>query len=66
MASRGVLFAVDDETMADRYRTVVPPDYSPEYGEEDLAYTVDWFGRVRTLYQRAAAVGRAVIFTVDQ
>jgi hypothetical protein len=57
---------VDDVALADRYRAVVPSDYAPEYGEEDLAYTVDWFRSVRDLYQRAAAEGRAVIFTADQ
>ena len=49
-----------------QYRTVVPKDYAPEYGEQDLDYTWDWFQGVRELYTKAAARGRPVVFSVDQ
>jgi hypothetical protein len=35
-------------------------------GDEDFAYTWEWFQDVRRLYQRAAAEGRHVLFTADQ
>ena len=50
----------------ERYRTLVPRDYAPVYGEEDLAYTWAWFEPVRELYAQATREKRAVIFTVDQ
>lgn len=50
----------------DRYRTVVPHDYAPEYGNDDRDYTWDNFLGVRDLYQAAAAQHRYVVFTVDQ
>lgn len=50
----------------DRYRTVVPHDYAPEYGDQDRDYTWEWFLEVRGLYEKAAARDRAVLFTVDQ
>lgn len=49
-----------------RYRTVVPKDYAPEYGEEDLEYTWESFQGVRELYAKAASEGKAILFTVDQ
>lgn len=60
--------ALDDlteEGFARLYRTVVPPDYAPEYGEEDLRYTWEWFVGIRDLYRKAAREGRAVVFSVD-
>ena len=60
------LQSVTEEWFQHRYRTVVPKDYAPEYGEEDLHYTWDWFQGVRELYARATERARAIIFTVDQ
>lgn len=60
------LDALTEPWFEERYRTVVPRDYAPEYGEEDLRYTWDWFQAVRELYGKAARRGRAVIFTVGQ
>ena len=54
------------EWFHERYVTVVPKDYAPEYGSEDLEYTWSWFQGVRELYEKAAERGRAVLFTVDQ
>jgi hypothetical protein len=61
-----VLKDVTEEWFRQQYRTIVPTDYAPEYGEQDLDYTWDWFKGVRELYTKAAEEGRAVIFTVDQ
>ncbi len=36
--------------MRERYFRVVPKDYSPEYGEQDLGYTWAYFEEVRTLF----------------
>lgn len=52
--------------MSARYDRVVPADYAPEYGPEDRAYTLANLEDVRALYRKAAARGRAVVFTVDQ
>jgi hypothetical protein len=60
------LQAVTRDWFIQKYRDVVPKDYAPEYGEEDLQYTWDWFEGVREFYGKAADRGRAVIFTVDQ
>ena len=49
-----------------RYRTLVPNDYAPEYGDEDLEYTWEWFQSVRELYRKAAERGRFALFKVDQ
>ena len=57
---------VTEDWFRQQYRTIVPRDYSPEYGEEDLDYTWEWFKGARELYAKAADRGRAVIFTVDQ
>jgi len=60
------LAAISDDALADRYRSIVPRDYAPEYGDEDRAYTVEWFSGVRAFYRTAAASGRSVLFTADQ
>jgi hypothetical protein len=52
--------------MRDRYKRLVPRDYSPEYGDEDCEYTVEYFREVAGLYERAAKADRAVVFTVSQ
>jgi hypothetical protein len=61
-----VVAGIDRTSMADRYSTNVPTDYAPMYGDEDRAYTADWFDRTRMLYLSAAESGRWVLFTVDQ
>jgi len=60
------LTAFTYESFAERYRTVVPHDYAPEYGDEDCAYTWENFQDARELYLKAAERGRFVLFTVDQ
>lgn len=41
-------------------------DIWPEFGEEDFAYTWEWFCRLRAFFDRMAGNGRAIIFTTDQ
>jgi hypothetical protein len=48
-----------------RYEAI-DSDYDGERGEDDFAYTWDWFQGVRDLYLRAAEQGRYVLFTADQ
>ncbi len=60
------LAAIDKPWFDERYRTTVPSDYAPEYGDDDREYTWNWFEGVRDLYQRAATRGRWIVFTVDQ
>ena len=55
-----------EAAFTERYRTIVPRDYAPEYGDEDRAYTWDNFQDVRELYRKAAERNRFVLFTVDQ
>jgi len=40
-------------------------DYHGEIGEDDFAYTWDWFQNILDLFRKAAGSRRAVIFTVD-
>ncbi len=52
--------------LRDRYETLInPAEYDGEKGEDDFAYTWEWFQGVRDLFRHAAASGSAVIFTVD-
>lgn len=37
----------------------------PEYGEDDFAYTWEWFAYLREFFKRMAGNGRPVIFTAD-
>jgi hypothetical protein len=60
------LEAIGDDGFRERYSRLVPRDYAPEYGQEDLDYTAAYFKEVVKLYTRAASEGLAVIFTVDQ
>jgi hypothetical protein len=57
---------VTEAYMRQAYDRLDPADYGPNWSEEDLEYTWDWFQGVRDLWSRAAAAKRAVIFTVDQ
>jgi hypothetical protein len=62
----GALALVTEDWFRDRYRTIVPRDYAPEYGEDDLDYTWESLDAPRQLYAKAAAEGRAMLFTVSQ
>ena len=67
---RDVSAAIDpltEDWMRERYSSLLKPDdYDGEIGDEDFDYAWTWFENVRDLYRKAAASGRAVIFTVDQ
>src|SRR5262245_15296288 len=67
---KDVSAAIDPLTehwMRERYFSMLKPNgYAGDIGEDDLGYTWPWFENVRDLYRKAAASGRAVIFTVDQ
>jgi hypothetical protein len=55
-----------EDWMRERYFSLLKPDsYDGEISNEDFRYTWTWFENVRDLYRKAAASGRAVIFTVD-
>ncbi|MCY1139588.1 DUF1877 family protein [Actinoplanes sp. Pm04-4] len=60
------LAVVDREWMRRRYDRIDATEYQAELSDEDFDYTWHWFTQVRTFYLKAAAAGRAVIFTVDQ
>jgi len=60
------LEGVSEEWFRQQYETVVPKDYSPEYGPEDLEYTWSNFQDVRQLFRKAAERKRAVVFSVAQ
>jgi Domain of unknown function (DUF1877) len=58
---------LSEHWMRERYFSLLKPDsYGGKIGDEDFQYTWTWFENVRDLYRKAAAGGRAVIFTVDQ
>ena len=57
---------IDEEWMRQRYFAISAKDYERPLSEEDFGYTWSWFEGVQSLYQKAAAAGRAMIFTVDQ
>jgi len=60
------LATIDEAAFRERYHRLVPHDYAPEYGEEDLDYTWTYLCEVRAFYEHAARRERAVVFTVDQ
>jgi hypothetical protein len=58
------LAAIDREAFEAGYRTIDADAY-PELGEDDLEYAWENFLDTRDLDAKAAAAGRAVIFTAD-
>lgn len=57
---------LDEPWMRKQYFAIDADDYGVPLSEEDFGYMWEWFTGVQTLYQKAAAEGRAVIFSVDQ
>lgn len=53
------------DKMRKAYFKLDPEDYKYEIGEEDWAYTKDWFSGMPGFYGRAAAANMGVIFSVD-
>ncbi|WP_433220890.1 YfbM family protein [Dactylosporangium sp. CS-047395] len=60
------LDSVDEAWLRERYDLIDPDDYQGALEDEDFEYTWHYLQDVRNFYKRAAAVGRSVIFTVDQ
>jgi hypothetical protein len=58
--------SITKEEFRKRYDAIDPDEYDGPHGEEDFGHTWEAFVAVRDLYKKAAAVGRAVVFTVDQ
>ena len=57
---------VDEAWLHARYFSLLKPDaYDGDIGDDDFGYTWSWFQGVAALFRKAAADGRAVIFTVD-
>ena len=57
---------IDEVEFRRRYDALDPGQYDGEIGDDDFAYTWDWFQGVRALFQVAASEGRYVLFSVDQ
>jgi hypothetical protein len=60
------LSAVSSEDMAHRYDLIDAVKYQRDKGDKDRGYTLGWFEPVKNFYQKTAAAGRPVVFTVDQ
>jgi hypothetical protein len=58
--------AVTQEAFRARYFAIDPEAYGFPVTEEDFEYTWQWFQEVRTVWLRAASLGRYVLFTADQ
>lgn len=65
-AAAAALENVSGDELHRRYLALDPNDYDGEIGEEDWAYTWDWFQVLREFWMRAAASGHHVVFTADQ
>ena len=59
------LSAIDKQSLRTGYSKIDASDYQA-LGNEDFDYTWNWFDGLADFYTKAAAAGRAVIFTVDQ
>ena len=60
------LAAMTEKDLRARYDKIDPDDYDGPHGDEDFQATWGAFQDVRDLYKKAAAAGRAVVFTADQ
>lgn len=60
------LEALTEDEFRKRYYAIDQSDYDMDLDEDDFAYTWESLTDVRTLYRRAAAQGRHVLFTADQ
>ena len=56
---------IDRAELRRRYNAIDTASYG-ELSDSDFEYTWSWFPQLRDLFQRAAAAGRAMLFTVDQ
>ena len=63
------LQGVDEAELRERYFRINRQNYGfvpTQVSEEDFEYVAGWFEELKPFYAKAAAVGRAVVFTVDQ
>ena len=60
------LAPISEADFRTRYDLIDEDDYDGARGDDDFKYTWENFLGVRELYRKAAAEGRAVVFTVDQ
>lgn len=65
-AISAALESLTEVQFRERYDRIDEQSYDGEVGGEDFEYTWSWFQGVRSLYKRAAAEGRVVLFTADQ
>jgi hypothetical protein len=66
---RDIAAALEELTEQDfrrRYDAIDQEDYDGEKGDQDFAYTWEWFQGVRDLFRKAAAERRHVLFTAGQ
>lgn len=56
----------DEPRLRERYEALAGTDYAGPHGPEDFGYVWGTFVDLVSFFSRAAAAGRAVIFTVDQ
>ena len=56
---------IDQTELRRRYDAIDPADYDGLV-EDDFDYTWSWFPDLRDFFQKAAAAGRGMLFTVDQ
>ena len=60
------LKAIDRDALARGYAQISAEDYyRAEPGDDDFDYVWEWFDGLPAFFAKAAAAGRAVIFTVD-
>lgn len=60
------LDGLGEEAFRERFFATLDGEPDDESAELDYLYTWQWFQRVRALYRRAAAEGRAVLFTARE
>jgi hypothetical protein len=58
------LAEIDPEAFRERYLRLGASDYVAAYGKNDARIAWEYFGNVVLLYAHAAAIGRAVVFTI--
>jgi hypothetical protein len=63
-AIAAALSSIDEVEFRRRYDALDAEDYGSS-SEEDASYTWECFAQVRAFYERAAAAGRPVLFTVS-
>jgi len=60
------LATLTEQDLRTRYDAIVPDEYDGKHGGEDFQVILEKFRGLRDFYKKAAAGGRAVVFTVAQ